>query len=165
MLSSDFPGLGISVASMTSTASVASMTSTASFHKIDYWILCFHQPWHQMSRLLVGLSLPSLDSSRSSRSSPISSLIFSKSEIISKRMKITLKLCFTSIFSFLYLGATFILRNLRNRQVLRFKKYFDSQFFVKLQNKMINVNPLKIAVYKEEQSRGTVDWPIMLCNR
>ena len=36
VLSSDFPGLGISVASMTSTASVASMTSTASFHKIDY---------------------------------------------------------------------------------------------------------------------------------
>ena len=36
VLSNDFPDLGISVASMTSTASVASMTSTASFHKIDY---------------------------------------------------------------------------------------------------------------------------------
>jgi hypothetical protein len=39
VLSSDFPGLGISVASVTSTAStasVASMTSTASFHKINY---------------------------------------------------------------------------------------------------------------------------------
>ena len=39
VLSSDFPGLRISVASMTSTAStasVASMTSTASFHKINY---------------------------------------------------------------------------------------------------------------------------------
>ena len=47
VLSSDFPGLRISVASMTSTASVASMTSTASFHKRNYWVLCFHQPWHQ----------------------------------------------------------------------------------------------------------------------
>ena len=50
VLSSDFPGLWISVASMTSTAStasVASMTSTASFHKRNYWVLCFHQPWHQ----------------------------------------------------------------------------------------------------------------------
>jgi len=39
VLSSDFPGLGISVASMASaasTASVASMTSTASFHKTNY---------------------------------------------------------------------------------------------------------------------------------
>ena len=39
VLTSDFPGLGISVASMTSTAStasVASMSSTASFHKINY---------------------------------------------------------------------------------------------------------------------------------
>ena len=39
VLSSDFPGLGISVASMTSTAStasVASMTSTASFHRKKY---------------------------------------------------------------------------------------------------------------------------------
>ena len=36
VLNSDFPGLGISVASMISTASVASMTSTASFHKINY---------------------------------------------------------------------------------------------------------------------------------
>ena len=39
VLSSDFPGLGISVASMASaasTASVASMTSTASFQKINY---------------------------------------------------------------------------------------------------------------------------------
>ena len=50
MLRSDFPGLGISVASMTSaasTASVASMNSTASFHKINYWVFCFHHPWHQ----------------------------------------------------------------------------------------------------------------------
>ena len=39
VLSSDFPGLGISVASMTltaSTASVASMTSTASFPQKTY---------------------------------------------------------------------------------------------------------------------------------
>ena len=39
VLRSDFPGLGISVASMASaasTASVASMTSTASFHKTNY---------------------------------------------------------------------------------------------------------------------------------
>jgi len=36
VLSSDFPGLGISAASMTSAASVASMTSTASFHKTNY---------------------------------------------------------------------------------------------------------------------------------
>ena len=50
MLSSDFPGLGISVASMTSaasTASVASMTSTASFHQKNYTAWCFHQTWHQ----------------------------------------------------------------------------------------------------------------------
>jgi hypothetical protein len=33
VFSSNFPGLRISAASMTSTASVASMTSTASFHK------------------------------------------------------------------------------------------------------------------------------------
>ena len=61
-LSSDFPDLRTSAASMTSiatttsiasmtftasTASVASMTSTASFHKRNYWVLCFHQPWHQ----------------------------------------------------------------------------------------------------------------------
>ena len=39
VFSSDFPGLRISVASMTSaasTASVASMTSKASFHKRNY---------------------------------------------------------------------------------------------------------------------------------
>jgi len=36
VLSSDFSGLRISVASMTSTASTASMTSTASFHKRNY---------------------------------------------------------------------------------------------------------------------------------
>ena len=39
VLSSDFPGIGMSMASMasmTSTALVASMTSTASFHKINY---------------------------------------------------------------------------------------------------------------------------------
>ena len=50
VLSNDFPGLRISVASMTSTAStasVASMTSTVSFYKRNYWVLCFHQPWHQ----------------------------------------------------------------------------------------------------------------------
>ena len=38
MLSSNFPGLR---------TSVASMTSTASFHKRNHWVLCFHQPWHQ----------------------------------------------------------------------------------------------------------------------
>jgi hypothetical protein len=36
VLSSDFLGLGISVASMASTASVASMNSTAAFHKTNY---------------------------------------------------------------------------------------------------------------------------------
>ena len=47
VLSSDFSGLRISMASTTSTASVASMTSTASIHKRNYWVLCFHQPRHQ----------------------------------------------------------------------------------------------------------------------
>jgi len=50
VLSNDFPGLRVSVASMNSTASTASaasMTSTASFYKRNYWVLCFHQPWHQ----------------------------------------------------------------------------------------------------------------------
>ena len=50
VLSSNFPGLRISAASMTSTAStasVASMTSTASFHKNKYSVLCFYQPWYQ----------------------------------------------------------------------------------------------------------------------
>ena len=40
VLSSDFPGLNSSAASMTlvaSTASMASMTSTASFHQKIYW--------------------------------------------------------------------------------------------------------------------------------
>ena len=36
VLDSDFSGLRISVASVTSTASVASMTSTASFHQKMY---------------------------------------------------------------------------------------------------------------------------------
>ena len=43
VLSSNFPGLRISAASMTSTASVASMTWTASFHQFfiqpDGWII------------------------------------------------------------------------------------------------------------------------------
>ena len=50
VLSNDFPSLKIYVGSMTSTAStapVASMTSTASFHKMNYWVLCLRQPWHQ----------------------------------------------------------------------------------------------------------------------
>ena len=36
LLSSDFPGLRTSAASMTSTASTTSMTSTASFHQKNY---------------------------------------------------------------------------------------------------------------------------------
>ena len=47
VLSSDFPGLKTSAASMTSvasTASMASMTSTASFHQKNYWSWWFDHP-------------------------------------------------------------------------------------------------------------------------
>ena len=50
VLSSDFPGLKISAASMTSvasTAAIASMTSTASFHQKIYWFWWLDHPWHQ----------------------------------------------------------------------------------------------------------------------
>ena len=50
ILSSDFPELRTSVASMTSTASttsMASMTFTASFHQKHYWLWWLDPPWHQ----------------------------------------------------------------------------------------------------------------------
>ena len=50
VLSSDFPGLRTSAASMTSTASttsVASMTSTASFHQRTSWTWWLDHPWYQ----------------------------------------------------------------------------------------------------------------------
>ena len=50
VLSSDFPDLRTSAASMTSTAStasMASMTSTASFHQKHYWLWWLDHPWHQ----------------------------------------------------------------------------------------------------------------------
>ena len=49
VLSSDFPGLKTSAASMTSvtsTASVASTTSTASFHQKNYWCWWLDHPLH-----------------------------------------------------------------------------------------------------------------------
>ena len=50
VLSSDFPGLWTSAASMTSTASttsMASMTSTASYHQNIYWSWYMDHSWHQ----------------------------------------------------------------------------------------------------------------------
>ena len=50
VLSSDFPDLRTSAASMTSTASttsMASMTFTASFHQKHYWLWWLDHPWHQ----------------------------------------------------------------------------------------------------------------------
>ena len=50
VISSDFPGLRTSAASMTSTASttsVASMTSTASFHQRTSWTWLLDHPWYQ----------------------------------------------------------------------------------------------------------------------
>ena len=68
VLSSDFPVLRTSAASMTSTASttsIASMTSTASFHQILYWSWWLHHPWHPSDQIdfsglcnLTGLNSP-----------------------------------------------------------------------------------------------------------
>ena len=55
VLSSDFPGLRTSAASMTSTASttsIASMTSTASFHQKIYWSWWLDHSWHQNDQYL-----------------------------------------------------------------------------------------------------------------
>ena len=77
VLSSDFPVLRTSAASMTSTASttsIASMTSTASFHQIFCWSWWLDHPWHPNDQIdLSGLcNLTGLNS----LNSPISSKNF-----------------------------------------------------------------------------------------
>ena len=77
VLSSDFPVLRTSAASMTSTSSItsiASMTSTASFHQIFCWSWWLDHPWHPNDQIdLSGLcNLTGLNS----LNSPISSKNF-----------------------------------------------------------------------------------------